>query len=74
MSLLLWVIFLPLIGVLVLVFIPSWNYKLIRSVALNISVITFLVSLLLWIYFDNSTTKFQYMDSFALVDSPHLFY
>jgi len=73
MSLLLWVIFLPLIGVLVLAFIPSWNYKLIRSVALNISVITFLVSLLLWIYFDNSTTKFQYMVSFALVDSPHSF-
>ena len=69
MSLLLWLLLLPLIGVFILAFIPSWNYKLIRSVALNISVLTFLLSLFLWIFFDNSTAKFQYMVNFDLVNA-----
>lgn len=67
MSLLLLVLLLPLIGSALLLFIPNWNSKLIRSVALNTSIITFLTSLLLWIEFDNSTAKFQFLDSFALV-------
>ena len=67
MSILLWVLFLPLLGSLILAFIPSWNYKWIRSTALIFSVLTFLVSLLLWIYFDNSTAKFQFMSTLSLV-------
>ncbi len=67
MSLLLLVLLLPLLGSICLLFIPNSNSKLIRSIALNFSVITFLISLLLWIEFDNSTAKFQFLESFALV-------
>nr|QES94777.1 NADH dehydrogenase subunit 4 [Trebouxia lynnae] len=68
MTLLLFCLLFPLFGALILLFVPSWNYKLIRSVALYISLGTFLLSLLLWIQFDNSTGKFQFMQSFALVE------
>ena len=67
MSLLLLVLLLPLIGSAFLLFIPNWNSKLIRSVALNTSIITFLTSLLLWIEFDNSTAQFQFLESLNLV-------
>ena len=65
MSLLSSILFLPLIGVLVLMFIPNWKTQLIRNIALNISLITFLLSLLLWIEFDNSTSKFQFLQVFT---------
>lgn len=73
MSLLTLVLFLPLIGAFILVLVPSWNFNLIRKIALIVSGITFIISLILWIQFDNSTSKFQYMENFGLVsqDSFH---
>jgi len=66
MSLLAAVLLLPLIGVFLILFVPSWNGKLARSIALTISVLTFLLSLLLWIQFDSSSGQFQFVSSFAL--------
>ena len=63
MSLITLVLCLPLLGVLLLLFVPSWKVDGIRKIALNISLITFLLSLLLWIEFDNSTAHFQFMDT-----------
>ena len=68
MTLLLFCLLFPLFGALILLFIPSWNYRLIRTVALYISLATFLLSLCIWIQFDNSTGKFQFMQSFFLVE------
>ena len=51
MTLLLFCLLFPLFGALVLLFVPSWNYKLIRSIALYISLETFLLSLCIWIQF-----------------------
>ena len=59
MSLLLWVLFLPLIGAFLLLFVPAWNKKLIRSIGFATSLLTFLISLLLWIQFDASSGGFQ---------------
>lgn len=61
MSLLSLIVLLPLCGACLLVFLPSWNLLLIRRVALNISLVTFLLSLLLWIEFDASTSHFQFL-------------
>lgn len=61
---LLFLIILPLLGALLLLFFPSWNFKLIRNFSLNIALINFLLSLLLWTTFDNSTSKFQYINNF----------
>ena len=60
MSLLLCVLLLPLLGAFLLLFIPSWNKRRIRSVALNFSIANFILSLFLWLLFDNSATRFQY--------------
>src|SRR6476469_9788686 len=67
MSLLLLVLLTPLLGCVVLFFIPNSNQLLIKTISLNISIITFLLSLLLWIEFDNSTAKFQFTQNFSLV-------
>ena len=60
MSLLLCVLLLPLFGAFLLLFIPSWDKKRIRSLALNFSIVNFILSLFLWLLFDNSATRFQF--------------
>ncbi len=72
MSLLLILFLLPILGVLVLLFIPSWNKKLLRIVALNISLLNFLISLVLWIEFDNSTAKFQFLENLTFLEAKGL--
>nr|BDN85834.1 NADH dehydrogenase subunit 4 [Microheliella maris] len=57
-------ILLPFLGIFGLLFIPSQKIILIKQTALYISIITFLLSLLLWIEFDKSTTYFQFTNSF----------
>ena len=65
MSLLSFVLILPLIGVIFLLFVPHWKTQLIRNIALNISLLTFLISLILWVEFDNSTSKFQFFENYT---------
>lgn len=60
MSLLLVTLLLPLVGALFLLFVPNWKVASIRVFSLSISCLTFLISLLLWVEFDNSTPKFQF--------------
>ena len=68
MNLLLCVLLVPFVGAFLLLFVPSWNEKLIRRTSLNISLFNFLLSLLLWVQFDNSTGKFQFFQSFGFVE------
>ena len=65
MSLLSFVLLFPLFGALFLLFIPGWKTQLIKNIALNISLFNFLISLILWIEFDNSTSKFQFFQNFT---------
>lgn len=69
MSLISTLLFLPFFGVLILLFVPNWKTQLIRRIALNTSLLTFLISLLLWIEFDNSTARFQFFETFSLSHS-----
>lgn len=59
MSLISCLFFLPLVGSLLCAFLPHWNHRWIRNIALSTSLSTFLLSLLLWVLFDNSTGRFQ---------------
>ena len=68
-SLLSLVLFLPLIGVFILLFINDSNHMLIRKIALNTSIFTFLISLLLWIQFDTSCFKFQFTSKISLFEN-----
>lgn len=67
MSILFTLLVLPILCAFSLMFIPSWNHTMIRVVALSASLFNFLLSLCLWLQFDNSTGKFQFMESFRLV-------
>lgn len=62
----------PLFGVLVLLQTPSWNIKLLRFQALLVSSGIFLLSLFLWVWFDKSTVKFQFVDQVFWVPSSNL--
>jgi proton-translocating NADH-quinone oxidoreductase chain M len=55
----------PIIGVfLIVILLPKINTNLIKLVAFSISIITFICSLLLFIFFDSSTAKFQFIEYF----------
>lgn len=69
MSLISTVMLLPLVGGVGLFFVPSWNVRLIRLLALSTSLLTFLISLLLWVEFDSATARFQF---FQAVTTPSL--
>lgn len=69
MSILLWLLFLPLLGAVSLLLIPSLHVQRIRLVALVVSLCNFILSLFLWLQFDNSTAKFQFMCTNPLVSS-----
>ena len=71
-SLLFTILILPLIGVLFLLIIPSSNKILIKVIGLSCSLINFILSLFLWIQFDNSTAKFQFLQSFSPTFGPNI--
>lgn len=60
-NLLVYTLMLPLIGSIFLFLVPSANKKLLKSVSLNISCITFILTLFLWIFFNKSVGVFQFV-------------
>ena len=66
-SLLLTLIGLPLLGIILLFFIPNTNADLQKNVGLCTSLLTFLISLLVWLKFDMSTPKYQFVEKFFSV-------
>jgi proton-translocating NADH-quinone oxidoreductase chain M len=68
-NILLILILLPLLGSLIILFIPKENILKIKKIGLNISLITFVSSLYLWLRFDNSTMNFQFVNNINWV--PH---
>ena len=70
MSFLLWILSVPLIGCLFLLIIPHWNHHWIRIIAFNTSLLNFLISLLLWIEFNKSAGKLQFMVKFPSALNP----
>ena len=66
-SILLLLIALPLIGIIFLLFIPNTESNLQKSVGLSVSLLTFFISILLWLKFDMSTSKYQFVEKFFSV-------
>lgn len=48
-------------------FIPSSHKSLLRSIALSCSCLTFVLSLFLWVFFNNSIGTFQYVEKFLWI-------
>ena len=66
------VTFLPLVGVLLILFVndDSENARRnIRAIALLTTSFTFIISLFIWTGFDNSQAGFQFVEKFAWLDS-----
>jgi len=61
-NIILYTMLIPLVGSVYLCLIPSWNHQLLKVVALKTTLVTFILSLFMWVLFDNSTSKFQYVD------------
>ena len=66
-NLLVCILILPLIGVCLLAIVPSSNLMLLRLIALNISCLTFIFSLFLWIFFNKSVGTFQFVSKFLWI-------
>lgn len=64
----------PLIGIFVMLPISSSNYFLCRQIALITSCLSFLFSLLIWVKFDESSSFFQFVDTFILFPYLNLHY
>ena len=54
-------ILLPLVGSIILLFVPSSSVTAIRVLGLLLSSATFILSLVAWVLFDPSSTKFQFV-------------
>ena len=63
-NLLSYILILPLIGTIVLLFIPSTNTLQLKLVALNTTCLTFLLSLFVWVFFNKSVGSFQFVNKF----------
>lgn len=67
-NILICLILLPLLGALTLLFFSNEvNSQAIKVTALSTSLITWLLSLWLWISFDRSTAKFQFVSGFEML-------
>lgn len=64
-NLLIYILMFPVIGILLLCFIPAREKTLLKLVALNASFLSFIGSLLLWGAFNKSTGFFQFVTQFS---------
>lgn len=60
-NLLIYILVFPIIGILLLLFIPNRQEKLLKLIALNFSCLSFTGSLLLWGLFQKSVGSFQFV-------------
>ena len=63
-SILLSLITLPLLGILIIMVLPQNQINLVKTVGLTVSLITFIISIILWLNFDLSTPKYQFVEHF----------
>jgi proton-translocating NADH-quinone oxidoreductase chain M len=61
------VIVLPLVGVSIIAFLPESRAPLIRQIALSVSCRTFFLSLGLWVFFDNASAHFQFVETYLWI-------
>ena len=62
-------IFIPLLGAAALFFVPGRNKEMLRLTALGFTLLNFFVSILLWVNFDSSTYKMQFVEKSRWIPS-----
>nr|YP_009227146.1 NADH dehydrogense subunit 4 [Welwitschia mirabilis]AMA21000.1 NADH dehydrogense subunit 4 [Welwitschia mirabilis]QXE44339.1 NADH dehydrogenase subunit 4 [Welwitschia mirabilis] len=63
----------PVLGSIILIFIPNNRIRLIRFIGLCASLLTFLYSLMIWIQFDSSTAEFQFVETIRLYENINIY-
>ena len=58
------IVVLPIIGALVLLSLPNLKKSSVFAVGVSASALTFIVSMLLWIRFDNTVSGFQFVEKY----------
>lgn len=71
-NLLVYILVFPIFGILLLLFIPSRKEKVLKIIALNFTGLSFLISLLLWGFFQKSVGSFQFVIKFFWFSSLNL--
>ena len=66
------IILLPLLGAIIILFIDNSDVVKIKNVALTSSMFAFFLSTFLWVFFDRSTSKFQFMEEFLWIPSSNI--
>ena len=61
-NLLIIVTILPIVGTLLLLFVPASNHSLLKFLALNVSCCVYLSSIFLWVFFNKSIGSFQFVN------------
>jgi len=67
-----WLILIPFIGILIILGTPKTQVGLIKLCAFVTSLVTFIYSLFLFVLFDNSTSKFQFLEYLEWLPSLNL--
>ena len=63
---------LPLIVAVILLLVPARYTSIIKTSALYTSLVVFIISLYLWAAFDNSTAKFQFVESYEWIGASNI--
>jgi NADH-quinone oxidoreductase subunit M len=73
-----WLIFLPALGALILYLVTASSKKPIdkisRMIAIGTSLLTFVLSLILWLNFDSSTDALQFVEKRSWIDGYGIYY
>ena len=69
-----WLIWIPLIGVGVIAFIPRDKTNFIKIVAASATGIQFLLTLILWKSFDSSSSVIQFTERYEWIPSYNIWY
>jgi len=65
-------VILPLLGSFILFFVPSKNINLIKQIGLFTSFLVFFLSLFLWLFFDRTYVRFQFVYDFVWISTSNL--
>ena len=71
-NIIIYLLMLPLVGILFLIVLPSWNHLLLKKIALLFSSLTFILSLFLWVWFNASLGQFQFLFKWTWVSNLNL--
>lgn len=60
-------LFLPIFAILLLTFVPTKEKRILKLIAFDFSCVSFIGFLFLWVFFDKSSSRFQFLNKFLFL-------